>query len=116
LAPARQSRELSGTVMSPEGRPVAGASVWLTDGDIREHVVAVPSTTDSGGRFRFIVHDGLTYMVQLCTSFSAAPTPNGSRQTTGRSSYRKYCRHRGLCFFRVYRKSASRTRDAVQLV
>lgn len=63
LGPARQSRELNGTVVSPDGRPVAGASVWLTDGDIREHVVAVPSTTDSGGRFRFIVHDGLTYMV-----------------------------------------------------
>jgi len=63
LAPARPGRELSGTVVSPDGRPLAGASVWLTDGDIREHVVAVPTRTDSGGRFRFIVHDGLTYRV-----------------------------------------------------
>jgi len=64
LQPARQSRELSGTVVSPDGRPVSGASVSLTDGDIREHFVAISTRTDSGGRFRFIVHDGLTYMVR----------------------------------------------------
>jgi hypothetical protein len=64
LPPARQSRELTGTVVSPDGRPVSGASVSLTDGDIREHFVAISTRTDSGGRFRFIVHDGLSYMVR----------------------------------------------------
>jgi hypothetical protein len=64
LPPARQSRELSGTVVSPDGRPVSGASVSLTDGGDREHFVAVSTRTDSGGRFKFIVHDGLPYMVR----------------------------------------------------
>jgi hypothetical protein len=64
LPPARQSRELTGTVVSPDGRPVSGASVSLTDGDIREHFVAISTRTDSGGRFRFTVHDGLSYMVR----------------------------------------------------
>ncbi len=85
LPPARQNRELSGTVVWPDGRPASGASVWLTDGDIREHVVAAPSRTDSGGRFRFVVHDGLTYGVRALLIVGSGA--NTQRFEAGDSSF-----------------------------
>jgi hypothetical protein len=46
--------------------------VSLTDGGTRERIVAQTIKADEGGRFTFVVHDGLTYAVR-----ASYPIPNG---------------------------------------
>jgi 5-hydroxyisourate hydrolase-like protein (transthyretin family) len=63
LPPARESRELTGFVVWPDGRPASSVSVWLADGDT-DRIVASSVRTGEDGRFRFVVHDGLSYKVR----------------------------------------------------
>jgi hypothetical protein len=61
LPGARQSRELAGVVIGSDGHPFSGAFVALEDGEARWRQVAAGIKTDSDGRFKFVVYDGLSY-------------------------------------------------------
>jgi 5-hydroxyisourate hydrolase-like protein (transthyretin family) len=75
LPPARESRELTGFVVWPDGRPASGVSVWLDDGEHGDRIVAMSVRTGGDGRFRFVVHDGLSYRVRaLYTSLQDGGT------------------------------------------
>jgi 5-hydroxyisourate hydrolase-like protein (transthyretin family) len=64
LPPARESHELTGVVLWPDGRPASGVSVWLDDGERTDHIVASSVRTEGDGRFKFVVHAGLSYRVR----------------------------------------------------
>jgi 5-hydroxyisourate hydrolase-like protein (transthyretin family) len=72
---ARESREFTGFVVWPDGRPASGVSVWLADGEDGDRIVAMSVRTGGDGRFRFVVHDGLGYRVRaLYTSLQDGGT------------------------------------------
>lgn len=83
LPAARQRRELTGVVVWPDGTPVAGAFISLTDGEAGWRQVAVAIKTDDQGRFTFTVHDGLSYVARAFYSMPDDPAP---RQANGVSS------------------------------
>jgi len=64
LPPALGSHELTGVVLWPDGRPASGVSVWLDDGERTDRIVTMSSRTGADGRFKFIVHTGLSYRVR----------------------------------------------------
>jgi 5-hydroxyisourate hydrolase-like protein (transthyretin family) len=64
LQPARPTRELTGIVAWPDGRPAAGASVRLVDERGERGVSQSNATTDGDGRFKLLVHEGMTYRVR----------------------------------------------------
>jgi hypothetical protein len=63
LPPPRTSRETVGRVIWPDGRPVSGAGVSLQDGTASWQQLGGAIKTDSDGRFSFVVHDGLSYLI-----------------------------------------------------
>jgi 5-hydroxyisourate hydrolase-like protein (transthyretin family) len=64
LPPARESHQLTGVVLWPDGRPASGVSVWLDDGERTDRIVASSVRTGGDGRFKFVVHAGLSYRVR----------------------------------------------------
>jgi uncharacterized GH25 family protein len=83
LPPARQTRELSGVVVSRDGRPLAGAAVSLMDGEARWRQVAAGIQTDGDGGFKFVVHDGLSYIVQAMCNVPNDPAHRQIRASAG---------------------------------
>jgi hypothetical protein len=73
LPPARPTRELTGVVVWPDGRPVADAWVELTDGNPNGRSVRETVRTDAAGQFTVAVHDGLTYGVRAIWSIPNDP-------------------------------------------
>lgn len=59
-----ERREITGVVVWPDGRPVPGVSIALSDGEASWRQVAVGINTDAEGRFTFTVHDGLSYIAR----------------------------------------------------
>ena len=59
-----ERRQITGVVVWPDGRPVPGASISLSDGEATWRQVAMGITTDDEGRFRFDVYDGLSYVAR----------------------------------------------------
>ena len=70
LPPALESHELTGVVLWPDGRPASGVTVWLDDGERTDRIVASSLRTGGDGRFKFIVHAGLSYRVRALYTFS----------------------------------------------
>jgi 5-hydroxyisourate hydrolase-like protein (transthyretin family) len=70
LPPALESHELAGVVLWPDGRLASGVTVWLDDGERSDRIVASSLRTGSDGRFKFIVHAGLSYRVRALYTFS----------------------------------------------
>lgn len=64
LPPARRSRWLVGTVVFENGTPAVGASISLADGITKYRQVAVGIGTGHDGSFRFLVHEGLSYIAR----------------------------------------------------
>jgi hypothetical protein len=83
LPAARQRRQLTGVVVWPDGTPVPGASVLLSEGDATGRQVAVGIQTDEQGRFEFAVYDGLSYGARASYSI---PDDPARRHALGRSS------------------------------
>ena len=83
LPAARQRRQLAGVVVRPDGTPVPGAFISLSDGDASWRQVAVGIQTDEQGRFEFAVYDGLSYVARASYSI---PDDPARRQAQGLSS------------------------------
>ena len=56
-------RTLSGTVVDEEGKPVAGAAVWLKERQYEDSDMPYRKDTDSEGRFSFSVYEGIKYSI-----------------------------------------------------
>jgi hypothetical protein len=52
---------LNGTVIDPDGTPVAGAVVWLKERQYDDSDMPYQRVTDSEGRFSFGVYEGVKY-------------------------------------------------------
>jgi hypothetical protein len=83
LPAARVRRQLAGVVVQPDGTPVPGASISLTDGEPGWRQVALAVKSDDRGRFEFTVYDGLSYVAQALYVVPDDPT---HRQANGWSS------------------------------
>jgi hypothetical protein len=82
LPPARASLELTGVVVWPDGRPVAGASVALMDGELTWRQAVMGVGTDGDGRFTLAVHEGLSY---VASGHYDLPGDPRQRQAHGRA-------------------------------
>jgi hypothetical protein len=69
--------------VQPDGTPVPGASIYLTDGEPGWRQVALAVKSDDRGRFEFTVYDGLSYVAQALYVVPDDPT---HRQANGWSS------------------------------
>jgi hypothetical protein len=83
LPPARQRRELMGRVVGSDGRPVPGAFVSLSDGDLTWRQVAVGIGTDADGQFTFVVHDGLSYTARATYNIPDDPAHRQVQASVG---------------------------------
>lgn len=54
-------RTLSGIVVDEDGKPVAGAAVWLKERQYNDSDMPYRKDTDSEGRFSFAVYEGIKY-------------------------------------------------------
>ncbi|HET8783365.1 MAG TPA: hypothetical protein VFM63_13155 [Pyrinomonadaceae bacterium] len=62
ILPARFiERTLNGIVVDPDGKPVAGAVVWLKERQYNDSDMPYRRETDSEGRFSYPVYEGLKY-------------------------------------------------------
>ena len=61
LPPRFIDRTLNGTVIDPDGTPVAGAVVWLKERQYDDSDMPYQKVTDSEGRFSFGVYEGVKY-------------------------------------------------------
>jgi hypothetical protein len=79
LPPERVSRQLVGTLRLEDGRPASDTTVSLWDGHAPWKQVAVGIRTDSEGAFSFLVHDGLSYVLNA----SSYSDPADGRKSAG---------------------------------
>jgi len=79
----RSPRELTGVVVWPDGRPAAGVTVSLSDGEARWRQVGVGVRTDADGRFTLPVRDGLSYIASAFTDSRDDPTHPQARANAG---------------------------------
>ena len=68
LPPARRAHQLDGTVVFGDGSPAVGAIIALSDGNAAFRQVAVGIKTGPDGTFRFLVHEGLSYIAHAWTN------------------------------------------------
>jgi 5-hydroxyisourate hydrolase-like protein (transthyretin family) len=61
LPPRFIERTLTGIVVDPEGKPVAGAVVWLKERQYNDGDMPYRRETDSEGRFSYPVYEGIKY-------------------------------------------------------
>jgi len=83
LPPARASLQLTGVVVWPDGRPVAGSSVSLMDGELAWRQAVPGVATDAEGRFTLAVHEGLSYVARAY--YNLPGDPSRQRQAHGRA-------------------------------
>ena len=61
LPPRFIERTLNGVVVDAEGKPVAGAAVWLKERQYEDRDMPYRRDTDSEGRFSYPVYEGIKY-------------------------------------------------------
>jgi hypothetical protein len=71
LPPRLVERTLNGIVVSPDGRSVKGAVVWLKEREYSDRDMPYRKETDDEGRFSFKVYEGFKYTLNTYTEAKA---------------------------------------------
>jgi hypothetical protein len=71
LPPRLVERTLNGVVVSPDGRAIKGAVVWLKEREYSDGDMPYRKETDGEGRFSFKVYEGFKYTLNAYTEANA---------------------------------------------